>query len=243
MICERVAMALRAARIEKGLTQRDVANASGLHKYTVSRAEKVGMNNLDSLCRLAAALDMQLSEIIRIAEGDEEIKRHRGKRDPWGDDVRSEAIAMRENGVSSRDIARALGVPRDTAKRLTNGVRPLTRPRFCKTTDEERRAFVRMWESGYPIDLIAHRTGLKPRSVSERARRWGLQSRARWKKRVPMWPVPIREKAIEMVADGLSARVVGYRMGVPRSTVQKWVLVHRGSTAKARARRLKVRNV
>lgn len=60
--------AVRIARLESGLSQEELANASRLHRTYVSQIER-GMKSpsLDSMNRLANALNLPLERLVRRA--------------------------------------------------------------------------------------------------------------------------------------------------------------------------------
>lgn len=62
-------VALRSLRQRRGLSQESLALAAGVHRSFVFRLERGDVNvSLDTLGRLAGALDVSVSELIALAE-------------------------------------------------------------------------------------------------------------------------------------------------------------------------------
>jgi transcriptional regulator with XRE-family HTH domain len=67
-ICEKTARLLRERRESLGLSMNEVARRTGLAQQTVSFIERgMRMPTLDTLLRIAAALDLDLWEVLRDA--------------------------------------------------------------------------------------------------------------------------------------------------------------------------------
>ena len=67
-ICENTARLLRERRESPGLSMNEVARRTGLAQQTVSFIERgMRMPTLDTLLRIAAALDLDLWEVLREA--------------------------------------------------------------------------------------------------------------------------------------------------------------------------------
>lgn len=67
-ICENTARLLRERRESLGLSMNEVARRTGLAQQTVSFIERgMRMPTLDTLLRIAAALDLDLWEVLREA--------------------------------------------------------------------------------------------------------------------------------------------------------------------------------
>ena len=66
---DRFALALRASRRAKGISQESLAAAAGIHRTYMSSIERGKVNvSLEVAGRLAQALGMKLSELIREVE-------------------------------------------------------------------------------------------------------------------------------------------------------------------------------
>jgi len=69
-ICEIVSRLLREQRESLGLSMNEVARRTGLSQQTVSFVERgLRMPTLDTLLRIAGALDLDLSGVLRDAGG------------------------------------------------------------------------------------------------------------------------------------------------------------------------------
>ena len=67
-ICEKTARLLREQRESLGLSMNEVARRTGLAQQTISFVERgMRMPTLDTLLRIASALDIDLSEVLREA--------------------------------------------------------------------------------------------------------------------------------------------------------------------------------
>lgn len=65
----RLAQAIRAARRARHLSQEQLAVAAGIHRTYMSAIERAKVNvSLEVTARLAAAMGMRLSELVRQAE-------------------------------------------------------------------------------------------------------------------------------------------------------------------------------
>ena len=66
----RVAELLRSERVRKGISMRRLAQKSGLSQPTISYIERgLRIPSLDTAYRIAAALDLDLSAVIKTATG------------------------------------------------------------------------------------------------------------------------------------------------------------------------------
>lgn len=69
-IIANVAKALRDTRVRKGLSMSAVAERAGLSQQMVSYVERqMRMPTIDTLLRMAEALEVELPEILRRAKG------------------------------------------------------------------------------------------------------------------------------------------------------------------------------
>jgi len=74
-VCSRVARALRAEREKRGLSMNRVAERAGLSQQMVSYVEREMRNpTLETLLRIAAAMDVDFVAIIREAIKAETVK-------------------------------------------------------------------------------------------------------------------------------------------------------------------------
>lgn len=65
LIVAKVASKLAAARIERGMSQREVATASGLDRKTISQVEEGDVSpKLTTLLLIAAVVDVDVAKII-----------------------------------------------------------------------------------------------------------------------------------------------------------------------------------
>lgn len=69
-ICSRVAQILREERERRGLSMNMVAERSGLSQQMISYVEREMRNpTLETLLRIAAAIDIDLAQVLRQAQG------------------------------------------------------------------------------------------------------------------------------------------------------------------------------
>jgi len=69
MVCSHVAQILRQERIDRGLSMNQVAERAGLSQQMVSYVEREMRNpTLETLLRMAAALEIDLAEVLRMAQ-------------------------------------------------------------------------------------------------------------------------------------------------------------------------------
>jgi transcriptional regulator with XRE-family HTH domain len=60
---------LRQVRVQRGLSQEDLANVSGLHRTYVGGIERGERNpSLTNIGRLAAALDVDMADLVRTVD-------------------------------------------------------------------------------------------------------------------------------------------------------------------------------
>ena len=68
-ISRKVASVIHRRRLEKRFTQMDLAKKTGLHRTYISDVERGYRNiSVQTLCAIAAALEVPCSELIRLAE-------------------------------------------------------------------------------------------------------------------------------------------------------------------------------
>jgi len=65
---QRVAVNLRALRVERGLSQEELAHSAGVHRTYVGSIERAERNvSIDSIERLCAALGVDLVDLVCIS--------------------------------------------------------------------------------------------------------------------------------------------------------------------------------
>lgn len=72
-IAVRVGARIRHLRAVRGLNIRDVAKRTGMHRPIISRVELgTYMPRLDTIYRIAMALDVKMADIIRVIDSEDE---------------------------------------------------------------------------------------------------------------------------------------------------------------------------
>jgi transcriptional regulator with XRE-family HTH domain len=79
-ICSRICQLLGEARIKRGLSMTTLAEKTGLSQQAISYVEReMRVPNLDTLLRIANALEVPLGNIINQAEAKMSVKSNKNK--------------------------------------------------------------------------------------------------------------------------------------------------------------------